>query len=229
MTKSATAMTLTDVQRSRSAVQDEIAEAVKAHDKAAYTAATQPSDGNRLALSDARRLLGDLRAELEGMEAVEREAAKRARVSAIKKEMDDWRKKGGAAMQAVDETLAAYARVDAMLCELWRAISELREFERVSFKHETACRPEVYWENLNHSPRPYEPVFQSSKMLRIWADRLALRENDIVYPFQPGGLMELAEKVRTEAHKFISMGASRCIEAAEEKLNPKPQAEEGEE
>lgn len=128
MTKNA-APTIEQVRRGEEQIEVEIAATRREYEAAAYDAASNTTDGNRAKLSEIRRKLGDLRAELEGIAAVRIEAVRRQRIAESDARLADIETNATEALAAVDAVVPAFERVYDQVLELRDSLGALLDME----------------------------------------------------------------------------------------------------
>lgn len=130
MQTESTIPTAAQIRASRTLIESEVATAQAEHDAAAFDAATNPGNEDaRARLRDARQRLDTLTAELDGMDAVEREAGRRGRIAAKQSERDALESKQADALAAIDAAAKAHAQVLALIDKLGTAWADFKTKE----------------------------------------------------------------------------------------------------
>lgn len=170
-----------EVARGLEAVQQELAQAKQAHDTAAYEAATNPgSDEAREKLAQARRRLGVLQSELEGLDAVGREAKRRERLAYLQGQIDKAEADRQAALSAVAAVAPAFDRVAAAIAQLGESWEALRQAELRSNQEEGRHSRMPHGHEFYPGSHNCKPLRDALLWLVFRDDELVLQRSDLV-------------------------------------------------
>lgn len=191
------APTLEAVRRGAAQVAHDLADAEAAFDRAAYDAAKEPTDATRQQLADARRRVGELRAEQDAVAAVARGAERQSRIDEAERAIAGVQQEGDDAIALVDAVIPAFRKVYDLTLQLGPALDALLDAEATANR---AAQLADYMAVTNTGEKPFalaeayhvEPLVNSL----LW---LALRRmGDNLDPQRTEAVMDLGGKPQPE-------------------------------
>ena len=220
--------TLEAVRCGAAQVAHDLAEAEAAFDRAAYDAAKNPTDATRLSLADARRKVGELRAEQDAVAAVARGAERQSQIDEAERVIAGIQEEGEAAIALVDAVIPAFRKFYDLAVQMGSALDELLDAEAAANQ---AAQMAEYMAVTNTGEKPFAlaeayHVMQLVNPL-LWLVLKRLGENlqpqrseavmDVGGKPQPERTLEALEHGQRNAHRRIEAATRKRLAVANER------------